>query len=130
MNHAVIWLSAVVGAHGRQGNYGGVGLPIGNYCTLVGVIIASNARVLIGSYSFLAHEVVIADDFAAAPSVLITAGLSFRRNRNLRSFSTRTCGSARAQSCSRARGSVPEPGAIVAGNPARIVGTTYGMPAA
>jgi acetyltransferase-like isoleucine patch superfamily enzyme len=40
---------------------------IGDYCTLVGVIIASNSQVLIGSYSFLAHEVVIADHFAAAP---------------------------------------------------------------
>lgn len=40
---------------------------IGDYCTLVGVIIASNGRVLIGSYAFLAHEVVIADHFAAVP---------------------------------------------------------------
>lgn len=40
---------------------------IGDYCTLVGVIIASNGLVLIGSYSFLAHEVVIADHFAATP---------------------------------------------------------------
>src|ERR1700704_5806521 len=42
-------------------------VQIADYCTLVGVIIASNARVLIGSYSFLAHEVVIADGFAAVP---------------------------------------------------------------
>ena len=40
---------------------------IGDFCTLVGVIIASNARVEIASYCFLAHEVVIADRFAAAP---------------------------------------------------------------
>jgi len=40
---------------------------IGDYCTLVGVIIASNARVEIASYAFLAHEVVIADRFAAVP---------------------------------------------------------------
>ena len=40
---------------------------IGDYCTLVGVIIASNGLILIGSYSFLAHEVVIADHFAAGP---------------------------------------------------------------
>jgi acetyltransferase-like isoleucine patch superfamily enzyme len=40
---------------------------IGDYCTLVGVIIASNTRVVIESYAFLAHEVVIADHFAAAP---------------------------------------------------------------
>src|SRR6185295_8255545 len=40
---------------------------IGDYCTLVGVIVATNAQVVIGSYSFIAHEVLIADDFAAAP---------------------------------------------------------------
>ena len=42
-------------------------VSIGDYCTLVGVVIAGNARVVIGSYAFLAHEVVIADHFAAAP---------------------------------------------------------------
>ena len=42
-------------------------VQIGDYCTLVGVIVASNARVVIGSYAFLAHEVVIADSFAATP---------------------------------------------------------------
>jgi acetyltransferase-like isoleucine patch superfamily enzyme len=40
---------------------------IGDYCTLVGVIIATNGQVLIGSYAFLAHEVIIADHFAATP---------------------------------------------------------------
>jgi acetyltransferase-like isoleucine patch superfamily enzyme len=40
---------------------------IGDYCTLVGVIIASNGLIVIGSYTFLAHEVVIADHFAATP---------------------------------------------------------------
>jgi acetyltransferase-like isoleucine patch superfamily enzyme len=42
-------------------------VTIGDYCTLVGAIIATDARVVIGSYAFLAHEVVIADHFAAAP---------------------------------------------------------------
>jgi acetyltransferase-like isoleucine patch superfamily enzyme len=40
---------------------------IGNYCTLVGAIIATNGRVEIGDYSFLAHEVVLADHFAMTP---------------------------------------------------------------
>jgi len=40
---------------------------IGNYCTLVGAIICSNGRVEIGDYAFIAHEVVIADSFAAFP---------------------------------------------------------------
>jgi acetyltransferase-like isoleucine patch superfamily enzyme len=42
---------------------------IGNYCTLVGAVIATNGRVSIGDYSFLAHEVTIADHFAAVPPV-------------------------------------------------------------
>jgi acetyltransferase-like isoleucine patch superfamily enzyme len=113
-------------------------VEIGDYCTLVGVIIASNARVLIGSYSFLAHEVVIADDFAAAP---------WRRDADRTVFPPQSEPSvilgedvwvgARAVLLQGARigsGSVigaasvidfeVPPGAIVAGNPARIVGTT------
>lgn len=41
---------------------------IGDYCTLVGAIISSNRRVLIGNYTFIAHEVVLADSFAATPA--------------------------------------------------------------
>ena len=40
---------------------------IGDYCSLVGVIISTDGLVQIGSYAFLAHEVVIADHFAATP---------------------------------------------------------------
>jgi len=40
---------------------------IGDYSTLVGVIVATNRRVHIGSYCFFAHEVVIADVPHAAP---------------------------------------------------------------
>ena len=42
-------------------------VDIGNYCTLVGAIVATNGRVSIGDYTFIAHEVTIADHFAAAP---------------------------------------------------------------
>jgi acetyltransferase-like isoleucine patch superfamily enzyme len=41
---------------------------IGRYCSLVGVIISTNSRVAIGDYTFVAHEVVIADKAVAAPS--------------------------------------------------------------
>src|SRR3954465_9169924 len=41
-------------------------VTIGNYCTLVGAIIATNGRVVIGDYAFLAHEVVLADDSVMA----------------------------------------------------------------
>jgi acetyltransferase-like isoleucine patch superfamily enzyme len=40
---------------------------IGNYCTIVGAIFATNGRVEIGDYTFIAHEVVIADDVIAVP---------------------------------------------------------------
>lgn len=42
-------------------------VEIGNFCALVGVIITVNGKVSIGDYSFLAHDVVIADSFAATP---------------------------------------------------------------
>src|SRR5882724_10319747 len=42
-------------------------VEIGNYATLVGAIISTNSRVVIGDYAFLAHEVVLADSFAATP---------------------------------------------------------------
>lgn len=43
-------------------------IEIGDFCSLVGVIIATNGKVVIGSYTFIAHEVVIADSFAEIPS--------------------------------------------------------------
>jgi acetyltransferase-like isoleucine patch superfamily enzyme len=42
-------------------------VEIGNYCTLVGAILAINGRLSIGDYTFIAHEVTIADHFAAVP---------------------------------------------------------------
>ena len=42
-------------------------VTIGNFCTLVGAIFVTNGRVTIGDYAFIAHEVTIADHFAAAP---------------------------------------------------------------
>src|SRR6185436_17118401 len=42
-------------------------VTIGNYCTLVGAILSTNSRVTIGDYTFIAHEVTIADTFASVP---------------------------------------------------------------
>jgi len=44
-------------------------IEIGNFCTLVGVIINTNNKVKIGDYSFIAHEVVVAGTYAAVPGV-------------------------------------------------------------
>ena len=42
-------------------------VEIGKFCSLVGLIISSNGRVVLGDYVFVAHEVVIADGCAATP---------------------------------------------------------------
>jgi len=42
-------------------------VSIGDYCTLVGAIICTNRRIVIADYVFIAHEVVLADTFAAVP---------------------------------------------------------------
>jgi acetyltransferase-like isoleucine patch superfamily enzyme len=42
-------------------------VTIGDYCTFVGVIVATNGRVRVGDYCFFAHEVVIADTPFARP---------------------------------------------------------------
>jgi galactoside O-acetyltransferase len=42
-------------------------VDIGNFCTIVGSIICTNQRVWIEDYTFIAHEVVIADRASAVP---------------------------------------------------------------
>ena len=44
-------------------------VEIGNFCALVGAIITTNNQVKIGDYSFIAHEVVIADTYDAVPGI-------------------------------------------------------------
>jgi acetyltransferase-like isoleucine patch superfamily enzyme len=53
------------GTHFELGPDGSV--EIGRYCTIVGAIIRTNGRVAIGDCTFIAHEVVIADDPFAVP---------------------------------------------------------------
>lgn len=42
-------------------------INIGDYCSVVGAIFVTNSKVSIGDYSFLAHEVVIADHHWSVP---------------------------------------------------------------
>jgi acetyltransferase-like isoleucine patch superfamily enzyme len=42
-------------------------VEVGNFCALVAVTVVTNSRVVIGDYVFLAHDVVVADSFAAVP---------------------------------------------------------------
>lgn len=44
-------------------------VEIGNFCAIVGAIISCNSRVVIGDYTFIAHEVVVADSYAATPPI-------------------------------------------------------------
>jgi len=44
-------------------------VAIGNFCSLVGAIFMTNGRVTIGDYTFIAHEVVIADSDWATPNM-------------------------------------------------------------
>ena len=41
---------------------------VGDYCSLVGLIVASNARVVLGDHVLVAHEVVIADSPWSTPA--------------------------------------------------------------
>ena len=49
-------------------------VEIGDYCSLVGAIFATNGRVTIGNYTFIAHEVVIGGSDWAAPVDRTTNG--------------------------------------------------------
>jgi len=42
-------------------------VEIGRYCAVAGAIFASNARIVIGDYAFISHTVAFADSFAAVP---------------------------------------------------------------
>jgi len=104
---------------------------IGDYCTLVGAILSVNCRVEIGNYCFLAHEVVLADSFAATP--LMSGGNSSEQGGIILEENcwvgmrasiigpVRIGKGAIIGAATSVNFDVP-PYAIVAGNPAKIVG--------
>lgn len=112
-------------------------VTIGDFSALVGVIFATNGRVRIGNYCFLAHEVIIADEYAATPTSARDAPATLEEA----PFESVTLGDdvwvgAGAVLLKGARigngaivgtGTVVDfevaPLTIVAGNPARVVGT-------
>jgi acetyltransferase-like isoleucine patch superfamily enzyme len=113
-------------------------VEIGNYCTLVGAIISTNSRMVISDYAFLAHEVVLADSFAATA---FTASENRRDPMSSGEPSLTICIKENAWIGARAvllsgasvgKGAIigaaalvdfeVPPYAIVAGNPGRIVG--------
>lgn len=106
---------------------------IGDYCTLVGAIISTQGRVVIGDYVFIAHEVVIADHFAAAPgdappeavrsrdpAEIIIGAKAWIGARAVILANTTIGEGAIVGAASVVRGHVPD-FTVVVGNPARIV---------
>jgi len=109
-------------------------VTIGDYCTIVGAIIATNGRVEVGDYAFISHEVVIADHFAAIPPgkvpfrppTAVGANICIGQNvwigaRAILLGETCIGDDAIVGAAAVVSGTVP-PGAIVGGNPAKIIG--------
>lgn len=105
---------------------------IGDYCTLVGAILSANCRIEIGNYCFLAHEVVLSDSFAPTPAYTTPstshAAMVLEENcwigmRASIVAPVRIGHDAIIGAASVIDFDVP-PFAIVAGNPAKIVGWT------
>ena len=119
-------------------------VEIGDYCALVGAIICTNRRVVIGDYTFIAHEVVLADSFAAAPfdpgagspasasAGAPETGVVIGENCWIGARAVVLSGTRLGEGVIVGAAAVVDfevpPGAIVAGNPARIVGSARGTP--
>ena len=107
-------------------------VTIGNYCAIVGAIISTNRSVVIHDYVFIAHEVVLADsDFAVPspqspaeeePSIVIGEN-AWIGARAVLLGGARVGRDAVVGAGTVVDGVVPD-GAIVAGSPYRIIGST------
>lgn len=102
-------------------------VEIGDFCTLVGAIVSTNSRIVIGDYSFIAHEVVLADSCAARPGPAAPAtGISLGENCWIGARAVLLSGARIGQGAIVGAAAVVDfevpPFAIVAGNPGKIVG--------
>jgi acetyltransferase-like isoleucine patch superfamily enzyme len=104
-------------------------VEIGDYCTIVGAIFSTNRSVVIRDYAFIAHEVVIADDDFAAPGPSQPTASTIEIGQNawigarvVLLGGARIGRDAVVGAGTVVDGVVPD-GAIVAGNPARVVGS-------
>lgn len=103
-------------------------VTIGDYCTLAGPLIVTNSRVAIGSYVFCSREVVIADsevagadgDWPPGPGISIGDD-AWLGARAVVLGGARIGAGAIVGAGAVVDGPVPDY-AIVAGNPARVVG--------
>ena len=111
----------------------GGSVELGDYVTVVGAIISTNARVTVGDHAFVAHEVVIADGPWAVPPRAARAPAGSGRGVVIGPTAwvgTRAVlldGARIGEGAIVAAGAVVDfevpPFATVAGNPARVVGT-------
>jgi acetyltransferase-like isoleucine patch superfamily enzyme len=110
-------------------------VEIGNYCTVVGAVIRTDRRVVVDDYAFVSHEVVIADTFAAVSpraDIVIdepgepTISVIVRRNAWVGTRAVLLGGADIGEGAIVGAAAVVDfavpPYAIVAGNPARVVG--------
>ena len=113
-------------------------VEIGDFCTLVGAIVRTDARVKIGDFTFLAHEVVLADTPFAIPPMPGPGPTSPRVPSNDNAIvlgencwvgmgAVLLSGTHLGEGCVVGAGAVvnfaAQPWSIIAGNPARVVGT-------
>jgi acetyltransferase-like isoleucine patch superfamily enzyme len=101
-------------------------VTIGDFCSVVGAIIASNADVRIGDHTFIAHRVVIADSSDAAPSPTTEAAdIEIGPNVWIGAHSALLGGVRIGEGSIVGAGTIVDsdvpPYSIVAGNPARVV---------
>jgi acetyltransferase-like isoleucine patch superfamily enzyme len=124
-----------IGTHFELGPRGEV--EIGDYCTVVGALIRTDRRVVIEDYAFVAHEVLLADRGLCAPpdiecepelhaSEEPVVSIAIRRNAWIATRAILLQGAdigegAIVGAAAVVNFAVP-PQAIVAGNPAKIVG--------
>ena len=111
-------------------------VEIGDFCAVVGAIISTNGRVAIEDYAFIAHDVVIADQPVALPRSRTAARRASGRHRPDIRIGENAWIGARAVILGGAdigAGAIVGAGAVVdsevpayavvAGNPARVVGS-------
>jgi len=106
-------------------------VEIGDHCSVVGAIIRTDGRVSIGDLAFVAHEVVIADSFAAVPpgkegNGPVPSPITIGPNVWIGARAVILAGAEIGEGAIVGAASVVDfpvpPFAIAAGNPARIVG--------
>ena len=113
-------------------------VAIGDCCAIVGAIFSVDCAVSIGSYAFVAHEVVFADREVSVPGQTGESGdgarprIVLEENVWIGARSTVLSGAHLGEGVIVGTGTVVDfrvpPFAIVAGNPARIVGDCRGKP--